>query len=309
MLELDALMRQYYVATVLTMGDRGVFKGCSVIQGAIYGGIDAAASEFRAHRVVQTVDFIDEPARMDILATIDDNTSLMKYNANSAISALGQLQSAKHNDDERIFKQHYIIDGTAVFENMPDVRYAYHNCFADYVSRVVQTRVYPVEERGTINNTIIVYENENDSLRWHTDGSMYNGKKVFTLLVYLFNRSSQELCYVEFDSGRKLCVPTPQGSCVVLEHFTLQHYVTPLRRGEKRVVWSMTFAEDPSFSSVLSYAKDKIKNANYMGTGALRPLDYGALAAILAVICVVTALLFRRGRCGSNRIARIKTGR
>jgi len=31
-----------------------------------------------------------------------------------------------------------------------------------------------------------------DSLRWHTDKSMFNDKKVYTLLVYLYNNSSQK---------------------------------------------------------------------------------------------------------------------
>jgi hypothetical protein len=265
-----------------------MFNGCN---GIIRDTVDVrtASDTFRERRVVQVLDFIDDTVRQDIVHRIEtEQRSLAKYNSNNPLSALGQLGSAKHNDAESIFKQHYLIDGTTVFHKLPDMRYYYHTCFGDFVSRVVQTRVYPVDERRTINNSIIIYENQNDSLRWHTDGSIYNGKKVFTLLVYLYNRSSQELCYVEFDSGQKLCVTTPQCSCVVLEHFTLQHYVTPLRHGEKRIVWSMTFAEDPAFSSVISYAKDRIKNANYIGIGAFSSFE-NVMFAFFA-LCVLSSI-------------------
>ena len=84
---------------------------------------------------------------------------------------------------------------------------------------------------------------------------MFNGKKVFTLLIYILNDSTQNLCYIENDDANKnkKCVYTKENSCVILEHFSLEHMVTPLKEGEKKILWTMTFAEDINILMFMFY--------------------------------------------------------
>ena len=149
-----------------------------------------------------------------------------------------------------------------------------------------------VNEINTMNNSLIIYENKGDSLRWHTDKSMFNNKKVYTLLIYLHNSSSQNLCYINHDK-KKTCLYTPENSCVILEHFTLEHAVTELKENEKKILWSMTYAEDINITNPISYIMNKCKNISYMGFNALSALDIFFIILILLILLSFIYFLFK----------------
>lgn len=250
--------------------------------------------EFKTAKLVQINDFINDDMRKNIVDLIASNSSKVLYNSESMLDILGQLGSINLNKTDAQgakIKQHYIISGTEITKHYPYLRHLYHSCFRDHVSKIVGTQVYPCEEMQTVNNTIIIYANENDSIRWHVDKSLFNGKRVFTLLIYLYNRSSQELCYIHNENNVKHCLHTPENSCVLLEHFILQHGVTPLKEGEKRIVWSMTFAELPATNSISGYIANKMKNYSYIGYEALNVVDIIVLIIILILIGIVIRII------------------
>lgn len=243
--------------------------------------MDGSCASFKQNRIVYIENFITDEARESLLGAIMRNEAVCKKrNQDTPLNKLGQLNVRQNS--EKIGKQHSIITGSDIQAHLPSLHYYYHNCLADTVSQIVGVKVYPVNERGTINNCVIIYENEGDSIRWHTDGGMFNGKKVFTLLIYLLNSSSQNLCYITHDNS-ETCIFTREKSCVILEQFTLEHAVTPLRPNEKKIMWSMTFAEDMNITSPIGYMMDKIKQINYVGIAAINRTD--------AIICVLMLLL------------------
>lgn len=252
---------------------------------------------FQSAKLVQVENFINDTVGKRIVEMINFDAAKVSYNKENTLDKLGQLKSVNLNkNDEKgaKIKQHYVISGTQVTKQLPYLRHLYHSCFKDHVSKIVGVEVYPCEEMKTLNNTVIIYANENDSIRWHVDKSIFNGKRVFTLLIYLYNKSTQELCYIHDAHNVKQCLHTPENSCVLLEHFVLQHGVTPLKQDEKRIVWSMTFAELPTTNSVSGYTANKIKNYSYLGIEALSMFDiFVVSAAIVIVLCITIVLLIK----------------
>lgn len=241
----------------------------------IVNNIDLATYSrlFKVDKFVYIPRFIRETTRLKILKTITDSENAhKKINENSVLTALGQLNATNNGKEHTIFKQHSVITGTDIQLHYPELHYYYHNCLADVVSKIVGRKVYPVNERYNTNNALFIYERKGDSLRWHTDGSLFNGKKVFTLLIYVYNSSTQNLCYINHDKEKR-CLYTDESSAVILEHFTLEHAVTPLQENEKKILWTMTFAEDMNIHEPLSYIKDKVKNISYLGWDALSKTD------------------------------------
>ena len=255
---------------------------CDIINNSI--NINENKLIFKQDKFVYIENFINNNTRLKLLNDINKKEHLYKIeNSNSILSILGQLDATQNKANNTILKQHSVIAGIDIQQNFPNFHYYYHNCFADTVSKIVGKKVYPVNEINTMNNSLIIYENKGDSLRWHTDKSMFNNKKVYTLLIYLHNSSSQNLCYINHDKN-KICLYTPENSCVILEHFTLEHAVTELQENEKKIVWSMTFAEDINISNPISYILNKSKNISYMGFNALSIMDIFFIILILLII-------------------------
>jgi len=252
---------------------------CDIINNSII--INKNNELFNKDKFVYIKNFINNDVRLKILNDIKKKEHLYKFkNYNSIFSILGQLNTSQNTENDSIYKKHSVITGTDIQENFPELHYYYYNCFADVVSQIVGKKVYPVNERNNTNNALFIYENEGDSLRWHTDGSLFNGKKVYTLLVYLHNSSSQKLCYINYDKNKK-CLHTDENSSVILEHFTLEHAVTPLKNNEKKILWTMTYAEDININNPISYFIDKSKNISYLGFKAFNLLDIFCLILLL----------------------------
>ncbi len=247
---------------------------------------------FDKDKIVYIKNFINNDIRLKILYDIKEKEYLYKIkNKNSIFSVLGQIDATQNTSDHNIIKQHSVISGTDIQQNFPDLHYYYHNCFADIVSKIVNKKVYPINEKNTMNNSLIIYENNGDSLRWHTDKSMFNNKKVYTLLVYLHNSSSQNLCYIDHDNLQK-CIYTDENSCVILEHFTLEHAVTKLKENEKKILWSMTYAEDINITNPISYIMNKGKNFSYLGFSVFNSLDLFFIISIIFIFIFVFKVNF-----------------
>lgn len=255
--------------------------------------IEENNSKFALDKIVYIKNFIKDDVRLKLLKKINETEDNYKQeNTNSLLSTFGQLNAKNNTKDDTIFKKHSVITGSDIQKYYPDLHYYYHNCFADTVSKIVGKKVYPVNERNSTNNSLFIYEKKGDSLRWHTDGSLFNGKKVYTLLIYLYNSSTQNLCYIDHDNQKK-CLFTDENSSVILEHFTLEHAVTPLQDNEKKILWTMTYAEDMNIDNPISYMIDKVKNYSYLGFGAFNSMDITYLT-ILFIIIIYILYIYRK---------------
>lgn len=274
---------------------------CDLVNKSLYGisALATLAPRFHKKKILQLPDFILDSTRKRIVESIVKNSESRIYNQNSLVDSLAQLDSIMENKNKDTIKQHAILDGKHIQEQLPELHFYYHNCLPEYVSAMINRKVYSINENGTMNNSIILYENENDSIRWHTDKSMFNDKKVVTLLLYLLNESTQELCYIENDTSPGdsnneptiLCGRTEENSGILLEHFVLKHYVSPLKKGEKRIVWSMTFAEDMNLPTLSSYTKNKVKNISYLGLRAINATDVLVVIVIILIILVIVLVV------------------
>lgn len=269
-----------------------IYFMCDIINNKI--DIDKNNLSFKKDKIVYIENFIKDNIRLKILNDLNDKEDLYKkQNYNSVFSILGQLNTNQNTNSDSIYKKHSLINGSDIQQQFPELHYYYHNCFADIVSQIVGKKVYPVNEKNNTNNSLFIYENKGDSLRWHTDGSMFNEKNVYTLLIYLYNESSQNLCYINYDKKKK-CLFTNENSCVILEHFTLEHAVTPLNDNEKKILWTMTYSEDINITNPISYIIDKGKNISYLGFDAFNSLDIFFITLLLLIILIFIYYLFKK---------------
>ena len=250
--------------------------------------IEKCNLEFKDTRIVYIPNFIKDEISSRLVQQINKDVNKCKIKQkDSIINGIGQYDIKNNNGDNiKIIKKHSLISGNCIEYFFPDLYYYYNNCLANIVSKIVGCRVYPINDINTINNSILIYENIGDSVRWHTDQSHFSNKKVYTLLIYLYNDSSQQLCYIEYNdiNRTKKCLPTVTNSCIILEHFTLEHMVTPIKSGEKKIAWAMVFAEDVRSNNPISYTIDKIKNFSYLELDAFNMFDY--LVIIVLFYCI-----------------------
>jgi hypothetical protein len=247
---------------------------------------------FGTKKLVQISNFIKNDIRLKLLKEIVDKEHIYKFNDNN--NTLNEISyslledaNLKEHQYSAMAKQYNVIHGSDIVYFFPDLHYYYHNCIADTISKIVGIRVYPVNELNTINNSLIIYESENDSIKWHKDRSIFNDKRVFTVLIYLYNNSTQKLCYIHYDDKTHECVNMDENTCVILEQFELDHMTTPILKGEKKIAWSMTFVEDINQNNPKAYLMDKIKNFGFIGTNALNTGDYMYIILFVVLIGII----------------------
>jgi hypothetical protein len=69
-------------------------------------------------------------------------------------------------------------------------------------------------------------------------------------------------------SGRETDIPTPPNTLVVFEGARVDHKVTPIAEGERRLVVSMTYCSDPRANIAQGIVR-RIKDVAFFGPRAL----------------------------------------
>lgn len=164
----------------------------------------------------------------------------------------------------RLFqKDHYgiskrrIVDGYTLVRAIPTFQSIYFNTIPAIVSQMLGIQVFPCSPQGSVCLLLLVYDQEGDSIATHADHCYFPaGQTVVTALLCLHNDSRQELCtdadavliepYEGMKSENMSCHPIRERELIVFKHYELLHAVRPaLRKGERRVMVSMIFAEQP----------------------------------------------------------------
>jgi len=118
------------------------------------------------------------------------------------------------------------------------------------------------------------YTEEGDHIGFHYDTSFYNGKR-FTVLIGLVDDSSCELvCHLYTKSNPKKetvikSVRVKPGALVLFNGDRLYHCVTPLKRGERRIVLTLEYVtnrEMTLLNRTISNMKDAVA---YFGVGGI----------------------------------------
>jgi hypothetical protein len=142
----------------------------------------------------------------------------------------------------------------------------------ELVSRIVGERIRPTPINDQSSLSVLFYEKPGDHIGWHYDHNFYRGRH-FTVLLPVINEGSapsglsHALLQAKID-GQETDIATPPNTLIVFEGARVNHKVTPIHGGERRLVISMTYCTDPR-ANVLQGAARRIKDIAFFGPRAL----------------------------------------
>jgi hypothetical protein len=140
------------------------------------------------------------------------------------------------------------------------------------VSRLVGVWVGPTPIHDQSSLSLLFYNKPGDHIGWHYDHNFYRGRH-FTLLLALVNngRAARGLSHAVLKArvgGKEIGISTAPNTLVVFEGALVQHQVTPIQEGERRVILSMTYCTDPR-AHWWQAASRRIKDTAFFGIRAL----------------------------------------
>ena len=143
-----------------------------------------------------------------------------------------------------------------------------------FLSRLVEAPLLLCPEDDPHSCALYYYQQPGDHIGFHYDTSYYKGKR-YTVLIGLVERS--ERCWLvarvrkrgETEEIRETRIPMDPGTAVLFNGDTLWHAVTPLGKGEERVVLTLQYVTNQEmgpFKKMFSNLKDACA---YFGPAAL----------------------------------------
>lgn len=161
----------------------------------------------------------------------------------------------------------------SLFEAAPAIVALYHSqAMLALISRIVGAKVRPTPIHDQSSLSVLFYEKAGDHIGWHYDHNFYRGRH-FTVLLPVINQGRGEngLSHATLKAmigDREIDVATPPNSLIVFEGARVNHKVTPIMAGERRLVISMTYCTDPRANLVQGAAR-RIKDVAFFGPRAL----------------------------------------
>lgn len=178
---------------------------------------------------------------------------------------------------ERSFIPTHKKGGTLSYENIhlhaPALLGFYHSpAIQNWVSTLVGERVVPTADHDQSSCSVLYYVEEGDHINWHFDHNFYQGRH-FTVLLSLVNRTesgavTESRLMRKTQAGEELGVDTSENSLIVFEGARVLHKVTPVKAGDMRIVFSMTYCTDPELSWFKELAR-RIKDTAFFGIRTL----------------------------------------
>lgn len=163
----------------------------------------------------------------------------------------------------------------ALAEKAPIFVALYHSpAFIDFLTRLVNARVMPCPETDPHACALYFYTEPGDHIGFHYDTSYYRGAR-YTVLMGLVQRSEhcRLVCQLYRNDPERepqdLSLATAPGSLMIFNGDKLWHAVTPLARGEERIMLTMEYVTNPEMGRCkrfLSTCKDAIA---YFGFSAV----------------------------------------
>lgn len=160
-----------------------------------------------------------------------------------------------------------------LFETAPALVSLYHSReMRGLVSRIVGEDVRPTPIHDQSSLSVLFYDKPGDHIGWHYDHNFYRGRH-FTVLLPIINEGSAEggLSHATLMAqlgGGEVAIRTPPNTLVLFEGARVNHRVTPIIAGERRMVISMTYCTDPR-ANFLQGAVRRIKDVAFFGPRAL----------------------------------------
>jgi len=188
-----------------------------------------------------------------------------------------RAEAERLSSPERNYVPAHKKGGTVAYEtliqNAPGVVSLYHSAdLLGLTSRLTGVWVAPTPVHDQSSLSLLVYNKPGDHIGWHFDHNFYRGRH-FTLLLALVNTGkaagglSHAVLRARLD-GREVDIATPPNTLVIFEGAMVQHGVTPIVEGERRVVLSMTYCNDPRAHWWQATAR-RMKDTAFFGIRAL----------------------------------------
>jgi hypothetical protein len=210
------------------------------------------------------------PSFADRLAVMPDFLPL------HTVTAL-RAEAERLGSPERSYVPAHKKGGTVAYETLiehaPAIVSFYHSAaLLGLVSRLVGVWVGPTPIHDQSSLSLLFYNKPGDHIGWHYDHNFYRGRH-FTLLLALVNtgRAAQGLSHATLKArigGREVGVSTAPNTLVVFEGALVSHQVMPILDGERRVVLSMTYCNDPRAHWWQAVSR-RVKDTAFFGVRAL----------------------------------------
>ena len=218
---------------------------------------------------VTALDAIDIPSFESKLAILDTALSPGLFaRINAEVAALIET--------ERSYLPTHKKGGTVAYSTLRErapalVGHYLSKDLRQIVSRIVGLEISPTPLHDESSCSVLFYEKPGDHINWHYDHNFYRGRH-FTVLIPVVNRgrdgglSAARL--LARQRGREVEIATPPNRMIVFEGAKVRHKVTPIREGERRAVWNMTYCTDPRNSAVQGVAR-RVKDTAFFGLRSL----------------------------------------
>jgi len=118
----------------------------------------------------------------------------------------------------------------------------------------------------------LYYDQEGDHIGWHYDHNFYKERR-FTVLLAVQNMAADGGCsagHLQYRraGGQIIRVDTVPNVLVLFEGIRVHHCVTPVAKGDVRVMLSLTYCTDPRLGRVQEVVR-RLKDVGLYGLRAL----------------------------------------
>lgn len=161
----------------------------------------------------------------------------------------------------------------ALHHHAPACLAFYHSqALRRWLSEVVGVPVVPTADHDQSSCSILYYDRAGDHIDWHYDYNFYVGRH-FTVLLSLVNRGagtgvSAGRLMRRAKDGETSEWDTSENVLAMFEGARVYHRASPVAKGDKRVMLSMTFSTDPRIHPLKELAR-RLKDTAYYGPRAL----------------------------------------
>jgi hypothetical protein len=217
------------------------------------------------------------PAQRRPLPSFDNRLAVMPDFLPPHTFAALRAEAEHLASPERNYVPTHKKGGTIAYETLirtaPGIVSLYHSAdLLGLASRLVGVWVGPTPIHDQSSLSLLFYNKPGDHIGWHYDHNFYRGRH-FTLLLALVNRgrAAGGLSHAVLRArvgGKEVEISTAPNTLVIFEGALVQHDVTPILEGERRVMLSMTYCNDPRAHWWQS-ASRRIKDTAFFGVRAL----------------------------------------
>jgi 2OG-Fe(II) oxygenase superfamily len=216
-------------------------------------------------------------AQRRVLPSFDKHLAVLPdFLPPNTLAAL-RAEADRLSDPERNYVPTHKKGGTIAYETLiqtaPGIVSLYHSSdILGLTSRLVGVWVGPTPIHDQSSLSLLVYNKPGDHIGWHFDHNFYRGRH-FTLLLALVNtgQAAGGLSHAMLRArlgGREVEIATAPNTLVIFEGALVQHDVTPIHEGERRVMLSMTYCNDPRAHWWQAAAR-RVKDTAFYGVRAL----------------------------------------